>query len=185
MYFKKAGAMNTREALDTAFEEAKKRCVKHMVIATTRGATAVLAARRIEGTGIKLVVVTHNTGFKENGVQELEQNHRRELEQLGCSILTSTMPTRAFGKAVRDKLGFNPLEIAVESWRMFGEGTKVCIERTAMACDAGLIPCGDVIAIAGSWEGADTVLLLEAAPSNRIFDMKVKEILAKPADWRY
>ena len=72
-----------------------------------------------------------------------------------------------------------------EAWKVFGEGTKVAIEIAAAACDAGAIPPDDVISVAGSWEGADTVILLSAMPSNQMLDIRVREILAKPSDWRY
>jgi hypothetical protein len=49
-----------------------------------------------------------------------------------------------------------------------------------MAADAGLIPCEDVIAVAGTGRGADTVALIRANSSNNFFQIKVREILAKP-----
>jgi hypothetical protein len=53
----------------------------------------------------------------------------------------------------------------------------------AMAADAGLIPCEDVIAIAGTARGADTALLIGAHSSNRFFDIKIKEVLVKPRNF--
>ncbi len=185
MYFNKAGASNTDSALDIAFQEAKKRKIKNMVIATTRGATAAKAAERAGKSGINLVVVTHNTGFNKLGEQQLEEGYLKILREKKVRIITGTLPARSLGRSVREKLGFNPLDMITEAWKVFGEGTKVCIEITASACDAGAIPAEDVISVAGSWEGADTVLLLSAMPSNRMLDIKVREILAKPADWRY
>ena len=49
-----------------------------------------------------------------------------------------------------------------------------------MAADAGLIPSEDVLAIAGTGRGADTAVIIGANSSNRFFDIKVREILAKP-----
>lgn len=50
-----------------------------------------------------------------------------------------------------------------------------------MAADAGLIPGDrDVIAIAGTSIGADTALVIRPANASRFFDLKVKEIIAKP-----
>jgi hypothetical protein len=50
-----------------------------------------------------------------------------------------------------------------------------------MAVDAGLIPEGEeVLAVAGTARGADTVLVIKASASKRFFDLKVIEILAKP-----
>jgi len=50
-----------------------------------------------------------------------------------------------------------------------------------MAADAGVISITKpVIAVAGSHEGADTAMVITPANSNRIRDMKLHEILAKP-----
>jgi len=49
-----------------------------------------------------------------------------------------------------------------------------------MAADAGLIPIDDVIAVAGTAQGADTAAIIAANSTNRFFDLKVREILAKP-----
>jgi len=67
--------------------------------------------------------------------------------------------------------------------RMFSQGVKVCVEISAMAADAGLIPFSDVIAIAGTGSGADTACLIRANSSNRFFKIKVKEIIAKPKEF--
>lgn len=53
-----------------------------------------------------------------------------------------------------------------------------------MAADAGLIPVdNDVVAIAGTGRGADTALLLRPANTARFFDLKIKEIIAKPSEF--
>jgi hypothetical protein len=65
-----------------------------------------------------------------------------------------------------------------------GEGTKVCVEITLMAADAGLIPVDkDIVAIAGTGRGADTALRIKPANTARFFDLKIKEILAKPCNF--
>jgi hypothetical protein len=58
---------------------------------------------------------------------------------------------------------------------------KVVVEITAMAADAGAVPVDrDVIAIAGSGRGADTAVVVKPAYSHNLFDMVVREIIAKP-----
>mgnify|MGYP003884600843 CR=1 FL=1 len=85
-------------------------------------------------------------------------------------------------RAVRLKFGgLGPAEIVANTYRTFGEGTKVCVEITVMALDAGLIPYGrDVIGIAGTGSGADTALVIRPAHSARFFDTRVREIIVKP-----
>ena len=64
---------------------------------------------------------------------------------------------------------------------MFGQGMKVVVEITAMAADAGAVPVDrDVIAIAGSGRGADTAVVIKPAYSHNLFDVVVREIIAKP-----
>ena len=60
---------------------------------------------------------------------------------------------------------------------------KVCVDIVAMATDASLIPVEDVISVAVTGRGADTVTVIAANSTNRFFDIKVREILAKPRDF--
>jgi len=53
-----------------------------------------------------------------------------------------------------------------------------------MAADAGLIPVDrDVIAIAGTGRGADTALRIKPANSARFFELKIREVIAKPSNF--
>ncbi len=53
-----------------------------------------------------------------------------------------------------------------------------------MAADAGLIPVNkDVIAVAGTGRGADTALRIQPANTSRFFDLKIREVIAKPIDF--
>jgi hypothetical protein len=53
-----------------------------------------------------------------------------------------------------------------------------------MAADAGLIAVDrDVVAIAGTGRGADTALRIQPANTSRFFDLKIKEVIAKPRDF--
>ncbi|MFX0141963.1 MAG: hypothetical protein ACFFDN_50465 [Candidatus Hodarchaeota archaeon] len=64
----------------------------------------------------------------------------------------------------------------------FCQGVKVCIEIAATVCDAGLIPDLDrnIICIAGTGRGADTVCLIKPASTYEFKQLRVKAILAKP-----
>jgi hypothetical protein len=65
--------------------------------------------------------------------------------------------------------------------RIFGQGTKVCVEIIMMATDGGCIEPGEkVIAIAGSGAGADTAVVATAAPSTKMSALRIHEILCKP-----
>lgn len=181
--FEKAGYMNTERALDVLKEGVDRYRVRHAVIASTFGTTGLAAAKLFSGTGTKVVVVTHNTGFKEPGKLEMTRETRMEIEALGARVHTGTMAFRNIGTAIRAKQGYCEQDLIANTLRLMGQGIKVCVEIVLMASDAGLIGIDDVLAVAGTARGADTVALISPAPSNRLFDLKVREILVKPVDW--
>lgn len=183
MYFEKAGPENTDETLSIARENATKRKIRYILVASTKGDTGLKAAKMLKDTNLKLIVVTHNTGFKEPGIQEIDSKTREEIERLGGKILTATMVLRGLGTAIRGKMHYSQEQLVADTLRMMGQGTKVCAEMAAMAADAGLIPCEDIISVAGTRRGADTALIIEANSSNRFFDIKIKEVLVKPKNF--
>lgn len=74
------------------------------------------------------------------------------------------------------------LGIIAQTLRFFGQGMKVIVEIASMAADAGVIPADkDVLVIAGSGRGSDTAVILRPANSHRIFDLVIREIIAKPS----
>ena len=183
MYFAKAGEQNTQEALRVALEEAEKRGIRHMVVASTWGDTGLKAAKLLQGRRIALCVVSHKTGFSKEGEQEFDQAKRTQIEKLGGTVYTGTMVLRNLGTPIRSLQSYSQQDLVAHTLRMLGQGMKVCVEIVAMAADAGLIPCEDVIAVAGTGRGADTVALIGANSSNNFFQIKVWEILAKPRNF--
>ncbi|MDY6862369.1 MAG: pyruvate kinase alpha/beta domain-containing protein [Thermodesulfobacteriota bacterium] len=181
MYLENAGKQNTDLTLKEVFYQAKKRGISDLVVASTGGETGLKAAAYLESFKLNLVVVTHNTGFKEKGKQEFPEEFREKIERSGGRIYTGTMVLRGLGAAIRSKAGgYSHEQLIADTLRIFGQGTKVCVEIAAMASDAGLIPQGMVIAVAGTGRGADTAILLQADSSNHFFDIKILEYLVKP-----
>jgi len=183
MYFEKAGEENTEALLKTVKEYAESTGVKDIVVASTRGATGAAASKLLKGYNV--VVVTHHAGFSEPGVQQLSEESRREILENGAKIVTGTHSLSSAERAVRKVFGtLQPLELMANTLRLMGEGTKVCVEITLMAADAGLIPADkDIIAVAGTGKGADTALLIRPSNAARFFDLKIREIIAKPRDF--
>jgi hypothetical protein len=65
--------------------------------------------------------------------------------------------------------------------RCFCQGVKVCFEIVLMATDAGLLASQEkVIAIAGTGQGSDTALVMQAASSQHLNRLRVNEIICKP-----
>jgi hypothetical protein len=182
IYFEKTGSENTMQCLETAKKAISDFHYKHIVVASTTGSTGQIFADALKDTGINSVVVTHSYGFKEPNNLELLSEREEKIRLAGAKIFTGTMITHSLETALAKKFsGVYPTLLVAQSLRRFGEGTKVCCEIVMMAADAGLIPEGEeVIAVAGTGRGADTVAVLRAAPSKRFLDLKVLEILAKP-----
>ncbi|MDD5712215.1 MAG: pyruvate kinase alpha/beta domain-containing protein [Smithellaceae bacterium] len=181
-YFAKPGGENTRAVLKAANARAVEADIGKIVVATCTGETA-LAALEIMDPKIQIVAVTHVQGFGGPNMQELSDKVRCELQEKGVDVLTCQHAFGGVGRGIRKKLNtYQVEEIMAYTLRTFGQGTKVAIEVSLMAADAGLIRTDeDVIATGGTVSGIDTALLLRPVNSSDVLDLKVKEIICKPA----
>jgi hypothetical protein len=182
VFFDEPGEHNTLEALRTAKDCAKEMGIKHVVIASTRGNTAVKARDIFKDSGVSLVIVTHVQGFAEPGKQQFDENIRKELEKEGVKVLTTAHAFGGIDAAIVKGIGGTTLiEMMARTLRMFSQGVKVAVEIVLMAADAGLIPVDeDVLSVAGTGKGADTVLLIKPANTRNVFDIKIREVLCMP-----
>jgi len=179
-YFEETGAANTDATLAIAKKRADELGIETIVVATTRGSTGAKAAETFRGKNV--VVVTHYTGFEAPDAQQLTEENRARICDLGGTVLTATHGLGAIGRAVSRKLETAQADdIVAQTLRLFGQGMKVTCEIVAMAADAGLVRTDqEVIAIAGTSSGADTAIVAQPANISDFFDLKVKEILCKP-----
>ncbi len=180
VYFEAPGPQNTQSILRLAKEYAENEEIKDIVVASTTGETGAKASEIFKNFNV--VVVTHHSGFVEPGTPELTEENRRTILENGAKVLTATHALSGVERAVRKKFKtIQPLELIAHALRLFGEGTKVCVEITAMAADAGLIPVDkNVVAIGGTGRGADTALVIKPAGTSYFFSLEVRELIAKP-----
>lgn len=181
--FNEAGNQNTEALLKFVKEYVERENLKDIVVASTSGETGAKAARIFKGYNV--VIVTHCFGFRELGENELKGEFRSEILANGAKIFTGVHALSSVERAIRKDFGtIQPLEIIANTLRLMGEGTKACVEITLMAADAGLIPVHeDIVTIAGTGRGADTALRIRPANPARFFDLKIKEVIAKPFDF--
>jgi len=179
-YFLNAGKENTDALLRLGKEYVENEGLKDIVVASTTGETGAKASKIFKGYNV--VVVTHCFGFQQLGESELKEKYKGEILENGAKLFTGTHALSSVERAIRKNFGtIQPLELIANTLRLMGEGTKVCVEITLMAADAGLIPVDrDVVAIAGATRGADTALRIKRANTSRFFDLKIREIIAKP-----
>ena len=180
-YFPKPGPANTGAVLEAVARRAKELSIDRVIVATCSGRTA-FEARKSFDPSLKIIAVTHVTGFDEPNVQELSKEDRRALQAQGVEVLTCAHAFGGVGRGVRNKVGaYQVDEVMAYTLRIFGQGTKVAVEIALMAADAGLVRTGeDVISIGGSGKGADTALVLRPATSSHLFDLRVREVICKP-----
>lgn len=183
IYFTEAGAKNTDALLKLVEEYVEKEGIKDIVVASTTGETGAKASKIFKGYNV--VVVTHCHGFRQPGETELLEEYKKEILANGAKIFTGIHALSSVERAIRKDFGtIQPLELIANVLRLMGEGTKVCVEIALMAADAGLIPVDkDIVAIAGTGRGADTALQIQPANTARFFELKIREIIAKPREF--
>jgi len=183
-YHRNQGETNTETTLGRVYRRGRELSVKNILIPTCTGKSAFAACEALKGE-FGIIVVTHVTGFLKPDTQELSEENRTALLGRGVKVLTAQHAFGGVGRGVRNKLGsYQVDEIMAFTLRIFGQGTKVAVELALMAADAGLIRTDeDVISLGGASHGLDTALLLKPANSFNIFDLKVREVICKPAQF--
>jgi len=181
---KTTSTSRTKATLKAALERARELHIRHLVVASTSGKTALELAKMLPAN-FEAVCVTHHAGFGEFGKNELPESVENKLAEHGIPVLRTTHLFAGVERAIRLKVGgLGPAETIAFTYRTLGEGTKVAVEIAVMALDAGLVPYGqDIIAIAGTGSGADTAVVIRPAHSRQFFETRVKEIICKPTDW--
>jgi len=196
VYYSNPGKEHTEETLRVALGAARERGIETVLVSSTTGYTAEKAAELFKGSELRLVVVTHQTGYREPGVQLFPEDLRERLIKQGIHVVTCTdvltgtvdvgmsrqRPPKTGQLDARLPYILPPTNVVIaNTLRLFSQGVKVCAEIAMMAVDSNAVPSGEkVVSVAGSHAGADTAMVLTAAESGRIRDMQLHEILCKP-----
>jgi hypothetical protein len=180
VYFERPGSENTETVLRIARQRTEELGIKTVVVASTTGDTAVRAMDVFQG--LRIIVVTHVSGFRAPDIQEFTEENRQIVQSQGGIIVTAAHAFSGLSIAMRNKYKAPALGVVIaDTLRIFGQGMKVACEIALMAADAGVVRTDeDVIAIAGTDQGVDTAILLTPVNTRRFFDLRIKEILCKP-----
>ena len=149
--FEAPGPQNSRRTVELAVGAARELGIEVVLVASTTGVVADLLLEQ-ELTGLRPVIVSHAYGFLEDGQNEMPQDKRRRYEQLGIPVCTAAHPLSGAERSLSNTFGGTyPVEIVAHTLRLFGQGTKVCVEASAIAADAGIIvPGRQIIAVGGA-----------------------------------
>ena len=182
-YFETAGREHTEETLKLAVTTARALGIKNIVLATTEGGTAKMMADSIDHEGITVTVVTHAFGQATPNTNPMSAELRRYLIEKGFQICTAAHALSGAERCLSKTFtGVYPVEIIAHTLRMFGQGTKVCVECAIMAMDADeLVFAAPVVALGGTGGGLDTAMVITPSYSSSILDTKIHEILCKPS----
>ena len=181
--FDKPGRENTEEAVKLAVKEAKVRGLD-ILMASTRGLSVpvVLAEAKEQDYQGRIIAVTHAYGYGEKNTIEISDDVKKELQDQGVIFVTGTHTLSAGERGISKVYkGIFPLELVAQTLRMFGHGIKVAVEIAIMAADQGIVKEGEpILCLCGTSGGEDTVAIVTPAVSNRLFELRVNEVLAKP-----
>ena len=174
-YFEDITPDNTEAVFRLVQERLKGSGIKKLVIASTTGATAQKAMDFFKDSGVKLIIVPHQFDFHRD-TNAFPQELVKNLRESGHEVHFGTMlfHTDSF-------YGSNNGTTMANLLRCFCQGVKVCFEIVLMATDGGHIASGEkVIAIAGTGRGSDTALVMQAASTQHMRNLRVNEIICKP-----
>ena len=182
LLFEEAGPKNTELTLEAARRRAEELDIRHLVVATSTGATMLKALDVCADAEIQIVGVTLLAGYWQvYGAPDAAMV--KTARERGALVLTATHTLMGnVEAAIRDKFGgLPPVEIIAHTYYTFCQGMKVAVEVATGAADAGLVPTDrEIIAVAGTSSGCDTAIVMQPACSNRFFDTSIREIIAMP-----
>jgi len=184
-YFSSPGAENTKDCAELAVSRALELGIHDIVVASCSGHTAEIFEQACKNHNLHLVVVTHAVGFSHPGEWEFNTSIAEKLRANGVSIVTGTHALSGMERAISRHIGgTSHTEAIAEAFRrIIAVGMKVAVECVLIASDQGAIPVNkEVIAVGGTEEGADTVLVIKPAHTASFFDLQVREFVAMPRE---
>jgi uncharacterized protein len=178
-YFNKPGKANTDAVIAAVKAAVADTGIKHVVVATTSGATALAFAKALKRKAA-VIAVTYHAGWHGGDVVAIKPQARRALEEAGVPLVMCSHALSGISRSVSRQFGGpNYPELIAATFKMFGDGVKVAVEVSVMAADAGLVPTDrDIIAVGGTGNGSDAAIVLRTAHQNSFFTLRVREVIA-------
>lgn len=194
IYFETPGPHNTDNVVEAVKERLKEGDVKHVIVASVSGRTALRVAEELKGMAVSVVCVSGcPCWLVQSGVEYpfVRGETREKLERLKVAIVDKT-PSTLSGDTIDYGLaryGYIPASwvVAETLEAIGGYGLKTAVEAILMATDCAAVPPStNVISLAGTDKGADTAIVAKSTYSPWVFSsdaarrFQVLEIIAMP-----
>jgi len=194
IYFETPGPHNTDKVVEAVKDRIEEGDVKHVIVASISGRTALRVAEELKGMAVSVVCVSGCPSWLVmSGVEYpfVKGETREKLEGLKVAIVDKT-PSTLSGDTIDYGLaryGYIPASwvVAETLEAVGGYGLKTAIEAILMATDcASVPPSTNVISLAGTDKGADTAIVAKSTYSPWVFSsdadrrFQVLEIIAMP-----
>ena len=184
-----------KDLFESVRKEAREQGIRKIVVASSTGESAKRTVEQLGTKEYEIIVVTDRAencwdvtslskrarkdfkikkGEKErkSGISYESLTHK-ELKKMGIKRVIQA--TEVF-RGINVPGGCNVAQVIAHALYLFGAGTKVAVEISLIACDAGAVKAGeDVIAIAGRNKGLNTALLITAAHTDEFFGIGLPE----------
>jgi len=194
LYFDTSGPHNTDKVVRAVTERVKDGDVKHVVVASISGRTALRVAEELKTLEVSVVCVSGCPSWLVmSGVEYpfVRGEVRNKLERLNVTIVDKTPSTLSgdtldYGLA---RYGYIPASwvVAETLEAVGGYGLKTAVEAILMATDCAAVPpCVNVISVAGTDKGADSAIVAKSTYSPWVFSsdatrrFQILEIVAMP-----
>ena len=171
-YFEKSGEDNTADVLAIALKRYQQSDIDAIVIASSFGKTAKMAADIFAGEKVNLLIVGEVLEGKQSPPPEVCKSLSAKGHQVIWGVTMGTM----------SKFSRNDTpNLIADVYKRVSEGFKVVCEIVLIATSSGYLQAGQkVLSIAGTHSGADTAVVARAAGYGDLKAFQVHEILCKP-----
>jgi hypothetical protein len=188
-YFDVHGEVNTDKTIELARERAVELGIGKVVVASETGLTALRVLDAFPGSEVVVVSSAAGTLVEGSVIGDLrigipDEEFLGELQGRGARVVRGTDPF--WNLAAHTQL-VDVGRLGMMFYKVVCGGLHVCMTAVLEATDAGHLAQGEeVVALAGSFVGLDTAIVVGAANSVNFFDaFEVREIICKPRRPRY
>src|SRR3989304_375555 len=129
IYFNDNGRKNTDSVIETVKQRIRRNDIRHIVVASSTGKTALKLIDEIDPNETNIIVVSLHAGYSTGDKITLSDDTKNELEEEGAKVFIGSHSLSGVGRGISNKFnGITPVEIIGNTLKLFGgQGLKVCV----------------------------------------------------------